>query len=101
MSSAHPELASSSTPAPDPKRLGVVGGGLVAHRLVEALRDRHPDGTRAVDHYCEEAHPPYDRVAVTSYFAGRTPGDRVLGERDLAEDPLVTVHLGTSVTALD
>src|SRR5690348_5033801 len=82
-------------------KLAVVGGGMVAHRLVEALRDRDADGSWSVDLYCEESHAPYDRVALTSYFSGKTPTDLLLGERDLGEDPLVTVHLGTRVTAID
>jgi len=82
-------------------KLAVVGGGMVAHRLVEALRDRDLDGTWTVDLFCEEPHAPYDRVALTSYFSGKSPADLLLGERDLGEDPLVSVHLGTPVTAID
>jgi nitrite reductase (NADH) large subunit len=74
---------------------------MVAHRLVEALRDRDTDGTWRVDLYCEEEHPPYDRVALTSYFAGRSPAELVLGDRHLAEDDLVDVHLGTRVSGID
>jgi nitrite reductase (NADH) large subunit len=74
---------------------------MVAHRLVEALRDRDVDGTWAVDLYCEEPRPPYDRVALTSYFSGSTPDDLLLGDGALADDPLVTVHLGACVTAVD
>jgi len=74
---------------------------MVAHRLVEALRDRDTDDTWAVDLYCEEPRAPYDRVALTSYFSGKTPEDLLLGDGELAEDPLVTVHLGTTVTAID
>ncbi|MGN6577801.1 MAG: nitrite reductase large subunit NirB, partial [Nocardioides sp.] len=55
----------------------------------------------SVDLYCEEGHAPYDRVALTSYFSGRTPQDLLLGEGGLAEDPLVTVHLGSTVTGID
>ncbi|MFL6173046.1 MAG: nitrite reductase large subunit NirB, partial [Marmoricola sp.] len=84
-----------------PKRVAVVGGGMVAHRLVEALRDRDTDGTWGVDLFCEEPHAPYDRVALTSYFSGKSPADLLLGERDLGDDPLVTVHLESTVTALD
>ncbi|MFL6159677.1 MAG: hypothetical protein ACJ72D_26625, partial [Marmoricola sp.] len=76
-----------------PKRVAVVGGGMVAHRLVEALRDRDTDGTWGVDLFCEEPNAPYDRVALTSYFSGKSPADLLLGERDLGDDPLVTVHL--------
>ena len=101
MSSAHPELASSTDRARDRQRLRVIGGGMVAHRLVEALRDRDRAGLWSVDLYCEETHPPYDRVALTSYFSGRSPTDLVLGERALADDPHVEVHLGAAVTAID
>ncbi|RNL63263.1 nitrite reductase large subunit [Nocardioides marmoriginsengisoli] len=101
MTSTHPSLAGSSDGSDAPKRLVVVGGGMVAHRLVEALRDRDADGVWSVDLYCEEAHPPYDRVALTSYFAGQSPTDLVLGDQDLGADPLVTVHLGSAVTAID
>src|SRR4051795_2274680 len=100
MSSTHPTLAGRTTP-PGTRRLRVVGGGMVAHRLVEALRDRDADGTWAIDLHCEEAHPPYDRVALTSYFSGSRPADLLLGDGGFGADPLVTVHLGSRVTALD
>ena len=74
---------------------------MVAHRLVEALRDRDVDGEWIVDLYCEEPRAPYDRVALTSYFSGNTSEDLLLGDRALGEDPLVTVHLGALVTAVD
>src|SRR4051812_32524553 len=44
------------------RRLVVVGGGMVAHRLVEALTDRDLDGAWQVDVFAEESRPPYDRV---------------------------------------
>ncbi|HET6167681.1 MAG TPA: FAD-dependent oxidoreductase, partial [Marmoricola sp.] len=97
MTSPHQTLATRN----EPRRLRVVGGGMVAHRLVEALRDRDTDGTWAVDVYCEEPWAPYDRVALTSYFSGSGPEDLLLGDGSLADDPLVTVHLGTPVTAID
>ncbi len=96
MSSTHP-LGSQSAP----RRLCVVGGGMVAHRLVEALLDRDTDKAWEVDLFCEEPMAPYDRVALTSYFSGKTPADLVLGDEDLAADPRVSVHLGSTVTAID
>src|SRR3954453_7256094 len=100
MSGPPPALAGETTP-PGTRRLRVVGGGMVAHRLVEALRDRDADGTWAIDLYCEEAHPPYDRVALTSYFSGSGPADLLLGDGGFDADSLVTVHLGSRVSALD
>src|SRR5689334_18813974 len=97
MTSTH-QLASSR---PAARKLAVVGGGMVAHRLVEALLDRDADRTWEVELFCEEPMAPYDRVALTSYFAGATPQDLVLGETDLDADPRVTVRLGSAVTAID
>src|SRR3954453_13401419 len=100
MSSTHPTLAGRTTP-PGIRRLRIVGGGMVAHRLVEALRDRDTEGVWAIDLYCEEPHPPYDRVALTSYFSGSSPADLLLGDGGFDADPLVTVHLASRVTAID
>src|SRR4051794_12189124 len=100
MSSPHPTLASRSG-SEGLRRLRVVGGGMVAHRLVEALRDRDVEGRWAVDVYCEEPHPPYDRVALTSYFSGSSPADLLLGDGGFDADPALPVQLGSRVTALD
>jgi nitrite reductase (NADH) large subunit len=101
MTSPHPTLAGHDAASDQPRRLRVVGGGMVAHRLVEALRARDADGTWAVDVYCEEPWAPYDRVALTSYFTGSGPDELLLGDGTLADDPLVTVHVGAPVTAID
>lgn len=93
---------------PDPTHPGttvqhlvVVGGGMVAHRLVEALRDRDTDGAWRVTVVAEEPRAPYDRVALTSYFSGRNPEDLSLGTPDLWEHPLVRLVRDTRVTAID
>ena len=52
------------------KRLVVVGGGMVAHRLVEAMTDRDDAAKWHVDVFAEESRPPYDRVALTTFFSG-------------------------------
>ncbi|WP_129336218.1 nitrite reductase large subunit NirB [Cellulomonas endophytica] len=85
--------------------LVVVGGGMVAQRLVEALLarvDAAADGPAwRVTVLAEEARVPYDRVALTSFFSGRTADDLVLGDRALWDDPRVDLRLGEAVTALD
>ena len=85
---------------PTGRNLAVVGGGMVAHRLVEALLDSDAERTREVQPFCGEPMARYDRVAPTSYFAGATP-DLVLGKTDLDADSRVTVHLGSAVIAID
>ena len=83
------------------RELVVVGGGMVAHRLVEALRDRDHAGRWKVTVLAEEPRAPYDRVALTTYFSGRDPDDLALGDPGLWSDPLVTLRRGEPVTSLD
>ena len=79
----------------------VVGGGMVAHRFVEALRARDEAGRYRVTVCAEEPRRPYDRVALTTYFTGRHPEDLELGDRALWDDPLVTLRRDHRVTAID
>ena len=83
------------------RELVVVGGGMVAHRLVEALRDRDHAGRWQVTVLAEEPRAPYDRVALTTYFSGRDPDDLALGDPGLWSDPLVTLRRGEQVTSVD
>jgi nitrite reductase (NADH) large subunit len=89
------------TQAPAPQQLVVVGGGMVARRLIDALRARDTTGEWAVTLLCEEPRAPYDRVALTSYFTGRDPDDLALGGQELWDDPLVTLRRGVTATSLD
>jgi len=84
-----------------PRHLVVVGGGMVAQRLVEALRDRDTAGEWRVTVLAEEPRAPYDRVALTSYFSGRDPEDLALGDPELWHHPLVRLVRGDTVTDVD
>ncbi len=83
--------------SPSPRRLVVVGGGMVAHRLVQALADRDQRGSWELDLFTEEPHAPYDRVGLTSYFSGRGAEDLLLEPLD---HPAVRVHTSATVTAV-
>ena len=83
------------------QHLVVVGGGMVAQRLVEALRDRDAAGTWRITVLAEEPRRPYDRVALTSYFSGRDADDLALGDPELWDDPLVTLVRDDAVTHID
>lgn len=63
----------------------VVGAGMVAHRFVESLL-RAPGATPRVTLIGEEPAPPYDRVALTSFFAGASPDDLELDPGVLADE---------------
>ncbi|WP_114202449.1 nitrite reductase large subunit NirB [Janibacter anophelis] len=84
-----------------PQQLIVVGGGMVARRLIDALRARDEAGAWAVTLLAEEPRAPYDRVALTSYFTGREPEDLALGGQELWDDPLVTLRRGVRAESID
>ncbi|MCU0277381.1 MAG: nitrite reductase large subunit NirB [Candidatus Nanopelagicales bacterium] len=81
------------------KDLVIVGGGMAAHRLVEAMLDR--DEPWRITVLAEESRAPYDRVALTSYFTGRDPDDLVLGDPALWQDHRVDLQRGCAATAID
>ena len=74
---------------------------MVAHRLVEALTDRDTEGIWQVDVFAEESRPPYDRVALTSFFSGRDPDDLLLGEPELWRRDGVRLHTNAAVQRID
>ncbi|MFC7487907.1 nitrite reductase large subunit NirB [Knoellia sp. CPCC 206453] len=86
---------------PDIKQLVIVGGGMVARRLIDALRSRDETGQWAVTLLCEEPRAPYDRVALTSYFTGRHPEELALGGQEIWDDPLVTLKRGVKADSID
>ncbi len=74
---------------------------MVAHRLVEAMRDRDAGGDWSITVLAEESRAPYDRVALTSYFSGRDPDDLALGDAALWRDPRVTLRRGVPARSID
>ena len=88
-------------PSSGARRLVVVGGGMVAHRLVEALSDRDDTQQWSVDVFAEESRPPYDRVALTSFFSGRDPDDLLLGDPGLWRREGVRLHTNAPVKGID
>ncbi|XVX19850.1 nitrite reductase large subunit NirB [Actinomycetota bacterium] len=83
------------------RQIAVVGGGMVAHRFVEAMRDRGALGSCDVTVFADEPRRPYDRVALTTYFTGRDPEELSLGEEELWQHPAIRLRTGTPVTAVD
>src|SRR5690554_2183855 len=85
----------------DTQQVVVVGGGMVARRFAEAMRDRDSAGQFAITMLADEPRAPYDRVALTTYFTGRDPEDLALGDPALWDDPLVTLKRDTAVASID
>ena len=83
------------------KTLVVVGQGMVGYKLLECLVDNGAvDGWRVVA-FGEEPRAAYDRVSLSTYFAGRTADDLCLADPDVLAHPAVEFVAGDPVTALD
>ncbi|QHF25262.1 nitrite reductase large subunit [Rathayibacter sp. VKM Ac-2804] len=80
-----------------PRRVLVVGAGPAAHRLVDALVARAGAIALEITVFGEEAHHPYDRVALSKRLEGMT--DLTLGDGALWES--ATLVTSSRVVALD
>ncbi|GAB3721419.1 nitrite reductase large subunit NirB [Amycolatopsis oliviviridis] len=83
------------------RKLVVAGHGMVAHRLVEAVRAEDKTGEWEIVVLAEEARPAYDRVALTSYVDTWDPASLALDGAEYAGDPLVELRLGDAVASVD
>src|SRR5690349_7747612 len=68
-----------------PTHVVVVGAGMVAHRFVESLLSRG-GGDWRVTVLGEEGRRPYDRVGLTSFFAGASADDLELDPAYLTDE---------------
>ncbi|MBB4686036.1 nitrite reductase large subunit NirB [Amycolatopsis jiangsuensis] len=81
--------------------LAVVGHGMVAHRLVEAVREADPRSAWQIVVLAEETRPAYDRVALTSYVEHRDPAALALPGSGYDGDEAVELRLGDTAVAVD
>jgi nitrite reductase (NADH) large subunit len=79
----------------------VVGAGMVARRLVEALVERGATEHWDVEVYGDEPYAPYDRVALTSWFDCDSIEELLLGDQAVWDAPGIHLHTGTPVESLD
>ncbi|MDJ0464472.1 nitrite reductase large subunit NirB [Streptomyces sp. H27-C3] len=79
----------------------VVGHGMVGQRFLEALAERGVTGRARIVVLCEEPRPAYDRVRLTSYFDGRTPGDLALAAPDFMDAHGIELHLDDPAHTID
>ena len=101
MTSALPSVHVMPHHTTSKNKLAVVGAGMVAHRLVEALVERGADATWDIEVFGDETRPPYDRVALTSFFSDRDPDDLLLGDGSLWRRPGVRLYRGSVVSRID
>lgn len=93
-----PDTTSPPTSLPT---IVVVGHGMVGQRFLEALAEHGATGRARVVVLCEEPRPAYDRVRLTSYFAGRTPDELSLVEPDFMARHGIELHLDDPAESVD
>ncbi|MFF1696190.1 nitrite reductase large subunit NirB [Streptomyces sp. NPDC058257] len=79
----------------------LVGHGMVGQRFLEALAARGLTATHRVIVLCEEPRPAYDRVQLTSYFAGRTPDELSLTDPEFIERHGIELRVGDPAESVD
>lgn len=79
----------------------LVGHGMVGQRFLEAIAARGLTDTHRVVVLCEEPRPAYDRVQLTSYFAGRTPDELSLTDPEFIEKHGIELYVGDPAEAVD
>lgn len=83
------------------KHLVVVGHGMVAHRLVEALRARDEAAAWQITVLSEEADAAYDRVGLTAYTDHWDRTLLAMPGNNYAGDESVQVRLSATVAEID
>ncbi|PNI07776.1 nitrite reductase (NAD(P)H) [Arthrobacter sp. AFG7.2] len=82
-----------------PRRIVVAGGGPAAHRFADAMHARGLDGWQ-VTVLTEEAHLPYDRVALSKALT-RKDVDLTLGTASMWDHPSLELKTGERVVRIN
>eukprot|EP00562_Extubocellulus_spinifer_P004164 CAMPEP_0178527834 /NCGR_PEP_ID=MMETSP0696-20121128/31482_1 /TAXON_ID=265572 /ORGANISM="Extubocellulus spinifer, Strain CCMP396" /LENGTH=1148 /DNA_ID=CAMNT_0020159451 /DNA_START=79 /DNA_END=3525 /DNA_ORIENTATION=+ len=101
--------STSSLFAEDPKKVVVIGNGMVGQRFMENLIDlTKDDNSCTLATFCEEPRAAYNRVKLTSYFETRDPSDLTMtgpyekdGRTAWYEDNGVELYLNDKAVSID
>jgi nitrite reductase (NADH) large subunit len=84
-----------------PREIVVVGNGMVGQRFVDRLVAASTAADTTITVIGDEPRPAYDRVALTSWFGGKTEDDLCLVSEELLASNRVTYRFGTLATSID
>ncbi|RFU85122.1 nitrite reductase large subunit [Streptomyces triticagri] len=79
----------------------LVGHGMVGQRFLEELAARQVTERARIVVLAEEPRPAYDRVALTSYFTGRTPDELSVTAPDFMAEHGIELYLDDPAEHLD
>lgn len=82
------------------ERIVVVGNGMVGHKFIENLLSHEKSADYEIVTFSEEPRLAYDRVQLSSYFAGATADDLMLTSEDYYRENGVNYVLNDKVVEL-
>jgi len=82
-------------------KIVVIGNGMVGQRFLEQLTSRMPSDAVDVTVFCEEPRAAYDRVQLTSFFAGKSAIDLSVVPERFFEEKAITLRLNDPVISID
>jgi nitrite reductase (NADH) large subunit len=94
-----PSVTEQTSNTETPRRIVVAGGGPAAHRFADAMHARGLDGWH-VTVLTEEAHLPYDRVALSKALTDMDY-DLTLGQATMWEHPSLELKTGERVARIN
>lgn len=79
----------------------VIGNGMVGQRFLEQLTSHMASDAINVTVFCEEPRAAYDRVQLTSFFAGKSAIDLSVVPERFFEEKAITLRLNDPVISID
>jgi nitrite reductase (NADH) large subunit len=79
----------------------VIGNGMVGHKFLESLVGMDPSQKFNLTVLCEEPRAAYDRVYLSSYFAGKTAEDLSLVSEGFFEQHNINIKLNCKAKSID
>ncbi|HUP69829.1 MAG TPA: nitrite reductase large subunit NirB [Acidimicrobiales bacterium] len=83
------------------KTLVVAGNGMVGQKLLELLVERGATADWDIVTFCEEGRLAYDRVGLSSFFAGTSAEELSLVAPGFFDHAGLEVHIGDAVASID
>ena len=85
----------------DTQNIVVIGNGMVGHKFLESLVAMDPSQNFNITVLCEEPRAAYDRVYLSSYFAGKTAEDLSLVSEGFFEKNKIDIKLNCKAQSID
>jgi len=83
------------------QKIVVIGNGMVGQRFLEQLTSRMASDAVDVTVFCEEPRAAYDRVQLTSFFAGKSAIDLSVVPERFFQEKAITLRLNDPVISID